>query len=142
MEWNAKGYLSRLGVYTSGVGKATRMLGDTSGRRPRHSSLDIAVMPEGSAHLVHVVLSVVGVGCSSGTTRVVALGRASVGASANAHGAVEVGAETGRAAEDPASANLAAYSSGVGDEGAILAFAGGRASSARVDGDLGVDALV
>jgi microcompartment protein CcmK/EutM len=47
-----------------------------------------------------------------------------------------------RAGEDPARADLAADSGGVGDEGAVLAFSGGRASSARVDGDLGVDALV
>lgn len=131
---NAKGYLSRRGVYTSGVRGGERL---HVGRRihrqseeDRALSLDVAVMPERSAHPVHVVLSVVCMSSTSGATGVVALDRARVGTSANADGAVEVGAEAGRAREDSADSDVAAYSSGVGDEGAVLTFSGGRASSA------------
>lgn len=103
-------------------------------------------MPEGRSHLLHVVLSVVGVRAgllgSGGATRVVALGRTTFGASANADGAVEAGAEARRAGEDSAGANVAADSGGVGDEGAILSLAGRGAASARVDRDGSVDALV
>lgn len=108
------------------------------------SSLDSAVMAEGRTHALEVIPSLVVVLSSVGAARVVAAmsPRSGSARGANTDGAIEIGAEAGRAGEDSADADLAADTGGVRDESAVLALAGGRAATARINRDRSVDALV